>query len=104
MEFEASGSRPAEFCRDHSLALSTLQCHLKRRRRLENGEGRARGELSPRASNRFVAVALARNDQNRNRPPACGLKIVLSSGRQIEVGPDFDSDTLERLVKILERL
>ena len=32
------------------------------------------------------------------------LKVVLSSGRRIEVGPDFDSDTFERLVKILERL
>jgi hypothetical protein len=103
VEFEASGSRPAEFCRNHSLALGTLQRHLKRRR-LENGEGRARGELSPTSSNRFVAVALARNDQNGNRQPACALKIVLGSGRQIEVGPDFDSDTLERLVKILERL
>ena len=36
------------------------------------------------------------------RPVA--LKIVLSSSRQIEVEPDFDSETLARLVRILERL
>ena len=28
VEFERSGSRPAEFCRNHDLALSTLQRHL----------------------------------------------------------------------------
>jgi hypothetical protein len=30
-EFEASGLRPAEFCRNHGLALSILPRHLKRR-------------------------------------------------------------------------
>jgi len=103
VEFEASGSRPAEFCRNHDLALTTLQRHLKRRCR-ENGETRARGQLRPAVRNRFVAVELARKDQNENREPACALKIVLTGGRQIEVGPDFDSDALERLMKILERV
>jgi hypothetical protein len=28
---------------------------------------------------------------------------VLSGGRRIEVRPDFDSDTLERLLSVLER-
>ena len=103
VEFEASGSRAAEFCRNHGLALTTLQRHLKRRR-LENGEGRARGELRPPVSNRFVAVELARKDQGGKGRPVCAIKIVLSSGRQIEVQRGFDSDTFERLVKILERL
>ena len=35
VEFEASGSRPAEFCRNHGLALSTLQRHCKRQRLLK---------------------------------------------------------------------
>lgn len=102
VEFEASGSRPAEFCRNHSLALGTLQRHLKRRR-LENGEARARGELSATVSNRLVTVELAGKNKDGNRRPACALKVALTSGRRIEVGPDFDSDTFERLVKILER-
>ena len=32
LEFEASGLRQNEFCRNHGLALSTLQRQLKRRR------------------------------------------------------------------------
>ena len=103
VEFEASGSRPTAFCRNRSLALSTLQRHLKRHR-LGNAEAETRGELSRTLSNRLVAVELARREENGNRQPACALSVVLSSGRRIEVGPDFESDTFERLVKILERL
>ena len=103
VEFKGSGVRPTEFCRNRKLALSTLQRHLKRRR-LENGETRSGGELSATVSNRLVTVELAGKNKDGNRWLACALKVVLSSGRRIEVGPDFDSDTFERLVKILERL
>jgi hypothetical protein len=102
-EFEASGLRPAEFCRNQGLALSTLQRHLKKRR-LGKGAARAWGELSQTVSNRLVAVELAKTDQDGNRRLSCAFRTVLSSGRRIEVGPDFDSDTFERLVRILERL
>jgi hypothetical protein len=102
VEFKGSGVRPTEFCRNRNLALSTLQRHLKRRRP-ENGAARAQGELGRTLGNRLVAVELDRRE-NGDRGPACALKVVLSSGRRIEVGPDFDSDTFERLVKILERL
>jgi hypothetical protein len=37
LEFEASGLRQNEFCRNYSLALSTLQRQLKRRNWLERG-------------------------------------------------------------------
>jgi len=53
---------------------------------------------------RGSAVELARRDLDGNSRPTRALKIVLSSSRQIEVEPDFDSETLARLVRILERL
>jgi hypothetical protein len=84
-EFESSRLRTPEFCRNHSLALSTLQRHVKKRR-LDKGEAVAWGEPSQTVSNRLVAVELARRDQDGNRRPAWALKIVLSSGRGIEVG------------------
>jgi hypothetical protein len=77
VEFEASGSRAAEFCRNHSLALGTLQRHLKRRR-LENGEARSGGELSATVSNRLVTVELAGKNKDGNRRPACALKVALA--------------------------
>jgi hypothetical protein len=43
------------------------------------------------------------------KPPAehrasCGLAVVLSGGRKIEVQHDFDVDSFERLVSALERV
>ena len=32
-----------------------------------------------------------------------GLSIVLSSGRRIEIGRDFDASTLSRLLAVVER-
>jgi len=52
---------------------------------------------------RGSAVELARRDLDGNSRPTRALKIVLSSSRQIEVEPDFDLETLARLVRILEK-
>jgi hypothetical protein len=93
-EFEASGLRQNEFCRNHGLALSTLQRQLKKRR-LAKGEAK---EVS-----RLVAVELARKNQDEDRRLACALEVVLWGGRSIKVRPDFDSETLERLLSVLER-
>jgi hypothetical protein len=94
VEFEASGLRQNEFCRNHGLALSTLQRQLKKRR-LGNGLAKA--------GSRLVAVELAGKNWDENSRPACALEVVLCGGRSIKVGPDFDSETLERLLSVLER-
>jgi hypothetical protein len=95
VEFEASGLRQNEFCRNHGLALSTLQRQLKKRRL---GKGGAK------EGSRLVAVELARKNQDENSRPACALEVAVFSGRRIEVWPDFDSETLERLIHVLERV
>ena len=102
-EFEKSGLRPATFCRSRGLTLSILQRHLKWRR-LENGQAKVWGVHNQATNNRLVTVDLARRDLDGNSRPTCAMKIVLSSSRKIEVEPDFDSETLGRLVGILERL
>ena len=94
VEFEASGLRQNEFCRNRGLALSTLQRQLKKRR-LGNG--------SAKEGSRLVAVDLARKNRDENSRPACALEVVLCGERIIKVRPDFDSETLERLLSVLER-
>jgi hypothetical protein len=94
LEFEASGLRQNEFCRNHGLALSTLQRQLKRRR-LDKSEAK---EVS-----RFVAVELARKESNGNSLSSSALEVVLCGGRRIEVRPGFDVPTLEGLIAVLER-
>lgn len=96
LEFEASGLRQNEFCRNHDLALSTLQRQLKKRRLGKIAAKEGGGQL--------VAVELARRDRDGNSRVGCALEVVLRNGRRIGVRPDFDSGTLERLLRALEKL
>ena len=50
----------------------------------------------------MVPVELAARKSPKQHEPSCGLAVVLPGGRRIEVHPDFDTSTFERLVGILE--
>jgi len=95
-EFMSSGMRRTEFCRSRGLSFGTLNRHLKKQRWKRK---------SRRASSagRLVPVELAARKSPTQHEPSCGLAVVLSGGRRIEVHSDFDANTLERLVGILER-
>ncbi len=95
-EFVSSGMRRSEFCRNRGLSFSTLDRHLKklhwkRRRKLISSSGR------------LVPVELAARKSPKQQEPSCGLAVVLPGGGRIEVHPDFDTSTFERVVGILER-
>jgi len=62
------------------------------------------GKVEPKESKGLVAVALVGAHGNGDTPGACALKVVLPKGRRIEVRPDFDWGTLERLLNVLERV
>jgi len=95
-EFVSSGMRRSEFCRTRGLSFSTLDRHLKKRR----WKKRRRPTSSV---GRLVPVELAARKSPTQDKPSCGLAVVLPGGRRIEVHPDFDTSTFERLVGILER-
>ncbi len=91
-EFVSSGMRRSEFCKSRGLSFSTLDRHLKKLR-----WKRRRKPIS------LVPVELAATKSPTQHEPSCGLAVVLLGGRRIEVHPDFDRSTFERLVGILER-
>jgi hypothetical protein len=95
-EFISSGMRRSEFCRSRRLSFGTLNRHLKEQRWKRK---------SPAASSaaRLVPVELAAKKSPMHHIASCGLAVVLPGGRRIEVDPDFDTSTFERLVGILER-
>ena len=94
-EFVSSGIRRSEFCRSRGLSLSTLSRHLKKQR--WKRKSRAASSVGG-----LVRVELAAGKSQKQREPNCGLAVVLSGGRRIEVYPDFDTKTFERLVSALE--
>ena len=95
-EFVSSGMRRSEFCQSRGLSASTLDRHLKKRR-----WKRRRRPVS--SAGRLVKVELATKKSPTQQEPSCGLAVVLPGGRRVEVHPDFDTGTFERLVGILER-
>jgi hypothetical protein len=95
-EFMSSGMRRSEFCRNRRLSFATLNRHLqeqrwKRKRRVVSSVGR------------LVPVEVAARKSPKQDEQSCGLAVVMPGGRRIEVHPDFDTSTFERLVGILER-
>ena len=93
-EFAASGVRRTEFCRRHGMTLGTLHRYLKL---CEQPDGGA-------AQDGLLAVELAGRTLATDRDAGCGLAVVLSHGRRIEVEVEFDAPTLERLVTLLEKM
>jgi len=94
-EFVSSGMRRSEFCQTRGLSFSTLDRHLKRRWKKRRTRVSSPGRLVP--------VELAARKSPAQHDTTCGLAVVLPGERRIEVHPDFDTSTLERLVGILER-
>jgi hypothetical protein len=88
--------RRSEFCQSRGLSFSTLYRHRKklrwkkRRKPISSGGG-------------LVPVELAARKSPTQHEPSCGLAVVLSGGRRIEVQRDFDAATFERVVSLLER-
>jgi hypothetical protein len=96
-QFVSSGMRRSEFCQNRGLSFSTLDRHLKKRR-----WKKSRKPIS--SAGRLVPVELATKKSPTQHYATCGLAVVLSGGRRIEVHPDFDTSTFERLVSVLERV
>jgi hypothetical protein len=94
-EFVSSGMRRSEFCRSRGLSLGTLSRHLKKQRW-------KRKRRAASALGRLVPVELAART-SPTQEASCGLAVVLSRGRRIEVYRDFDTNTFERLVSALEQ-
>jgi len=89
--------RRGEFCQSRGLSFSTLDRHLKKRRW-------KRKTRSTPADGQLVPVELTIRKPLAEYQASCGLAVVLSGGRRIEVQRDFDVHTFERLMSALERV
>jgi hypothetical protein len=96
-EFLSSGMRRSEFCQHRGLSFSTLDRHLKKRR----WKRRRRPASS---AGRLVPVELAARRSPKQHEPSCGVAVLLPGGRRIEVHPNFDTSTFERVVSVLEQV
>jgi hypothetical protein len=75
--------------------MGTLQRGLRKRRMEVDGQSE---------SKRLVEVKMAGVQRNGSGPGTCSLEVVLALGRRIEVGREFDAETLARLIRTLEEI
>lgn len=97
LEFESSGLTQREFCQLHHLSLSTLSRYRQRHRERSEAPSSA-----PRP--RWVAVEVVESGQTPSGSAGSGLAIALPAGLRIEVALGFDTNTLQQLLRTLERL
>ena len=95
-EFGTSGLQPSEFCRIHGLTRGTLQRGLRRARIASGLQGGVKGLVPVEVSGR---EALARRKPQEDR---CGLEVILTKGRRIELSRNFDPMELRQAVEVLE--
>jgi hypothetical protein len=82
------------------MALGTLARHLKR----QSGEQRLSANTKS-VESRLIAVELAAMPTSAaTGRQHSALAVLLSNGRRVEVGSDFDAETLAELINVLERL
>ena len=92
-EYEASGLDRQQFCRQHGIALVTLDRYRSRLRKAAAGSG---------AQPRWLAVELTGHPAAIPRGAWSGLAVVVTGGRRIELAVGFDARTLQELLRALE--
>lgn len=107
-EWESSGLRQTEFCRQRGLAVHTLRWW---RWRLRGDEGRPRAAkapvpvpAAPPTVPTFVPVQVVAEPLRPRCQQHATMEIVLRRRRRVRVGADFDARLLARVVRVLEAI
>jgi hypothetical protein len=112
-EWRQSGLSLPAFCQRHGLSRGTMQNWVYKpalQRAVEEARREARATESPQADRplrsapapAFLPVRVAEVTASSQPPERTGVEIVLGAGRRVVVGVDFDSETLRRVVAVLE--
>ncbi len=92
-EFKSSGLTQIEFSRRQGLTLSTLGRYLSRLRPSSEAGGDG-----------LVAVEVAVKKYDPVYASGCGLSVVVAGGRRIVLESGFDAASLQRAVRVLEKM
>jgi hypothetical protein len=94
-EFATSGMPQSEFCGSRGISRSSLDRYLRKHRAQEQGS---------KAGNRLLAVEVRTASGSSAGHQGGGLVVGLTNGRRIEVNRGFDAATLERLLRVLDKV
>ena len=99
-DFRRSGLTQAEFCRRRQISLHTFRKHLYQPRPSKPAPGNDRSPAS--ADHHFLPVTILPDPIPSITASQSHLELILSNGCRIAIAPGFDSQTLRRLISIVE--
>jgi hypothetical protein len=99
-DFRRSGLTQAEFCRRRQISLHSFRKHLYQPRPSQLAPSDDRSSAS--VKQHFVPVTVLPDPILSITASPPHLELILSHGRRIAVAPGFDSQTLRRLIAVVE--
>ena len=100
-DFRRSGLTHAEFCRLARSAPPSRK-HLYQARTPKSGSAPSNGRPSANAGHNFLPVTLLPDPTPTIPASQPHLELVLPNGRRIAIAPGFDTETLRRVIDVVE--
>jgi hypothetical protein len=112
-DFRRSGLTQAEFCRQHQISLYSFRYHFYQpcTSKLTSGDDRSPSgtkltssdDRSPSSTDHHFLPVTILPDPTPSIPAAQShLELIIPNGRRIAIAPGFDSQTLRRLIAVVE--
>ena len=99
-DFRRSGLTQAEFCRQRNISLASFRYHFYKPLSPKPAPSDARSSASP--DHHFLPVTILPDAVLSSTACQPHLELILSNGRRIAVAPGFDTQTLRRLIAVVE--
>ena len=99
-DFRRSGLTQAEFCRRREISLHTFRKHLYQP--LSSKPAPSDDRSSASVDHHFLPVTILPDPILSITASQPHLELILSNGRRIAVAPGFDTQTLRRLIAVVE--
>jgi hypothetical protein len=101
-DFRRSGLTHADFCCLREIPLHTFRKHLYQARTTKSGSAPDDGRPSANANHHFLPVTLLPDPTPTIPASQPHLELVFPNGRRIAIAPGFDTETLRRVIAVVE--
>jgi hypothetical protein len=99
-DFRRSGLTQADFCRQRNISLASFRYHFYKPLSPKPAPSDARSSAT--ADHHFLPVTILPDPIQASTASQPHLELILSNGRRIAVAPGFDTQTLRRLIAVVE--
>ena len=99
-DFRRSGLTQADFCRQRNISLASFRYHFYKPQPSNPTPSDARFSASP--DHHFLPVSILPDPILSSTASQPHFELILSNGRRIAIAPGFDTQTLRRLIAVVE--